>query len=84
MKRIAHSLYYLAYPWEKRPVGATVDEFLQNARATFDLDRKLAYIAELYLLLKPGLPETEADDPIILPRYIDPKENRKERKSYEM
>ncbi len=84
IQRIAHSLYYLAYPWEQRPWGSTVDEFLKNARKEFNLDRKIEYVSELYLLLKPWLPEKEADDPVILPRYIDPNLNRKERKAYEI
>jgi len=69
----------LSYPWEQKPTGSTVDEYIHNARDTFDIDRKLSYVNEIYLTTKtqePNLPENASDDLIRLPTYLDPEREK--------
>jgi len=71
--RLANSLYYLSYPREERPSWENFQDFLESARNWFSLDRKLEYISEQYLLTDEDLP---SNDPIRLPRYIDPEQEK--------
>lgn len=81
IERLASFLYYLNVWWPERPTGDTFGDFVDHARSSFDINRKIGYVSAQYLLKNDW---QRKQDPFIVPNYLTGVGANGEHFAYEM
>jgi hypothetical protein len=67
LTRLASMLYYLNIWRQERPTWDTFEEFIEKARTTFDINRKIKYTMAQYVLKND---RERKQDPLLVPWYL--------------